>query len=96
MRLSRVAEDGGDETVPCPECGGELLTGSVAFPLLGAPKFAYRLKTLDVSVDLTARMCDRCGLVVFRACDPAPIREARSALRRASTPAAQQRTRKDT
>lgn len=80
-RLSRANDS--DEDLPCQECGGALVSGAVAFPVLGAPKFSYRLKTVDVSVDVGARMCDTCGLVVFRVADPGPIREARAAVRRA-------------
>lgn len=73
-----------DESVlPCPECGGDLIIGTVAFPFLGTPRFAYRLKTVDVAVDLTARLCVDCGCVVLRAQDAEPIRQARAALHRA-------------
>lgn len=77
---------GGDGAAarPCPECGGELVPGRVGFPLLGTPKFSYRVRTTEVTADIAATMCESCGLVTFRAADPSPVREARAALRRAA------------
>lgn len=74
----------------CAECGGELVAGSVGLPLLGSPRFAYRLGTMDVAVDVAARMCESCGLVVFRVANPGPIRDARRALQRAQGQGPQQ------
>jgi hypothetical protein len=67
----------------CPGCGGVQVSGSIGFPLLGAPKFSYKLRTLEVSVELAARMCESCGLVEFSAKDPKPVKDARAALLRA-------------
>lgn len=76
---------GGGDGAPaqqCPDCGGELVPGRVGFPLLGTPKFSYRVRTTEVTVDIAATMCESCGLVTFRAADPSPVREAHAALRR--------------
>lgn len=67
----------------CAECGGALVDGSVGFPVLGGPRFSYKVKTMSVSADITARMCETCGLVEFRVTDPRRIRTARDAMRRA-------------
>lgn len=82
------------DDLPCQQCGGAMISGGVAFPLLGAPKFSYRLKTVDVSVEIGARMCDTCGIVEFRVDDPKPIRDARAAARRASEQPAERWTRR--
>lgn len=74
---------GQDTDRRCPQCGGEQVTGSVGFPLRGAPKFSYKLRATEVSVEIVARMCESCGLVEFQAKDPRPIKDARAALRRA-------------
>lgn len=68
---------------PCPQCGQSMVEGSVGFPILGASKFNYRLRTVDISVEIAAHMCESCGFVMFQAPDPRPIREARAALGRA-------------
>lgn len=67
----------------CPRCGGVQVAGNVGFPLLGAPKFGYKLRATEVSVQVVARMCESCGLVEFWAKDPGPIKDARAALLRA-------------
>lgn len=85
MRSVRRLQSG-ESTIPCPSCGGSLVTGTVGMSLLGSPKFSYRLKTIDVSVDVAASMCESCGLVVFRVADPTPIRQARAALQRTVAP----------
>lgn len=82
MRSVRGRVQTGDSATPCPSCGGFVVTGSVSGSLLGTPRFSYRLKTVDVSVDVAASMCESCGLVVFRVPDPTPIRQARAALQR--------------
>lgn len=86
MRAVRRTAQSGETDKPCPSCGGFLVTGSVSMSLLGPPKFSYRLKTIDVSVDMAASMCESCGLVVFRVADPTPIRQARAALQRTVAP----------
>jgi len=63
----------------CPDCGGTVVEGSVALPVLGAPRFAYRLGTTEVSTDLAALMCVDCGTVRLRARDPERIRRAAAA-----------------
>lgn len=67
----------------CAECGGSLVDGSVAFPVLGGPRFSYKVKTMSVSAEIAARMCEACGHVEFRVTDPKRIRAARDAMRRA-------------
>lgn len=75
--------DRADERWTCTECGGVQVAGNIGFPLLGSPKFSYKVRTLEVSVEVVARMCESCGLVEFRAKDPRPVKDARAALQRA-------------
>lgn len=63
----------------CRDCGGELVEGSMALPVLGAPRFAYRLGTTEVTTEVAALMCVDCGTVRLRARDPARIRSAAAA-----------------
>ena len=63
----------------CPDCGGDLVEGAMALPVLGAPRFAYRLGTTEVSTDVAASMCADCGTVRLRARHPERIRGAAAA-----------------
>lgn len=63
----------------CRDCGGELVEGSMALPVLGAPRFAYRLGTTEVTTEVAALMCVACGTVRLRARDPERIRTAAAA-----------------
>ena len=84
IKGGRRHDSGADEERwKCTGCGGIQVAGSIGFPLLGAPRFSYKLRTLEVSVEVVARMCESCGLVEFRAKDPRPVKDARAALLRA-------------
>jgi hypothetical protein len=63
----------------CRDCGGSLVEGSMALPLLGSPRFAYRLGTTEVTTEVAALMCVDCGTVRLRARDPGRIRSAAAA-----------------
>jgi hypothetical protein len=63
----------------CSECGGDLVDGSMGLPLLGSPRFAFRLGTKEVQTDVLASMCRDCGRIDLRASDPGRIRAAASA-----------------
>lgn len=63
----------------CRDCGGSLVEGSMALPLLGSPRFAYRLGTTEVTTEVAALMCLDCGTVRLRARDPERIRNAAAA-----------------
>jgi hypothetical protein len=63
----------------CPDCGGDLVDGSMGLPLLGSPRFAFRLGTTEVQTDVLASMCRDCGRIDLRASDPGRIRVAASA-----------------
>ena len=60
----------------CRDCGGKLVEGSMALPLLGPPRFAYRLGTTEVTSEVAALMCLDCGTVRLRARHPERIRGA--------------------
>lgn len=74
----------GDDAAACRLCGGELVEGGVSIPLLGPPRFSYKVRTTEVTVPLEAALCLGCGHVTLRAPDTEPIRQAASALDRAS------------
>lgn len=63
----------------CPDCGGPLAEGTMALPVLGAPRFAYRLGTTEVSTEVAAHLCLDCGTVRLRARHPERIRSAAAA-----------------
>lgn len=63
----------------CHQCGGPLVEGSMALPLLGSPRFAYRLGTTEVTTEVAASMCQDCGTVRLRARNPERIRNAAAA-----------------
>ncbi len=67
----------------CSTCGGELLRGELGLPILGMPRFSYRVKTTTVDTEVDGFMCSRCGAVVLRARHPQRITLAHEALRRA-------------
>lgn len=60
----------------CHDCGGTLVEGSMALPLLGSPRFAYRLGTTEVTTEVAALMCLECGTVRLRGRNPDRIRNA--------------------
>lgn len=68
-----------EDRAACRDCGGELVEGSMALPVLGAPRFAYRLGTTEVTTEVAALMCVDCGTVRLRARDPGRIRGAAAA-----------------
>lgn len=68
------------DNLVCRECGGDLIRGSVGLAVIGAPKFTYRVRHLEVSVDLESYICERCGEVRLWAVDTTPIRRARAGL----------------
>lgn len=68
-----------EDRAACPDCGGDLVEGSMALPVLGAPRFAYRLGTTEVTTEVAALMCVDCGTVRLRARDPGRIRGAAAA-----------------
>ncbi|NGO08093.1 hypothetical protein G5C60_10645 [Streptomyces sp. HC44] len=69
-----------DDSAPaedvCRDCGGTLVEGSMALPLLGSPRFAYRLGTTEVTTEVAALMCLSCGTVRLRGRNPDRIRNA--------------------
>lgn len=67
----------------CRECGGELITGSLALPILGRARFAYSLRGRAIETDVDSHMCAKCGAITFHAADPERIRRAAEADRRA-------------
>jgi hypothetical protein len=54
-------------------------------PIFGGLRFVYRLGTNDVTTEVTARMCARCGHVDLIARDPETIVRAREAAQQART-----------
>lgn len=81
-RVDAAAERGFDRDT-CRDCGGDLVEGSMALPVLGAPRFAYRLGTTEVTTEVAALMCVDCGTVRLRARNPERIRNAAAAARTA-------------
>lgn len=65
----------------CPDCHGELVDGSMGLPLLGSPRFAFRLGAMEVTTEVRASMCRDCGRVLLHASDPDRIRVAAAAAR---------------
>ncbi|MPY57626.1 hypothetical protein [Streptomyces spongiae] len=71
--------NGPDDRTPadsCRDCGGTLVEGSMALPLLGSPRFAYRLGTTEVTTEVAALMCPSCGTITLRGRNPDRIRNA--------------------
>ncbi len=65
----------------CPLCGGTLIGGRLAIPIVGSLRFVYRLGTHEVATEVAGRMCTDCGHVQLTARDPAMIsRAVRAAL----------------
>jgi hypothetical protein len=72
-----VNDDGPEaETPPCLLCDGPTVRGTVGLTLLGAPKFTYKVRHLEVSVPLDTLLCQSCGEVRFRARDTTTVRQA--------------------
>lgn len=67
----------------CERCGGDVIAGTLALPMLGRARFAYSLRGRSVETELDSRMCVRCGAITFTAKDPERIRRAAAASRRA-------------
>jgi hypothetical protein len=65
----------------CPECGGSLLPGVVAMPIIGGLRFVYRAGTNEVATEVDAGLCANCGRVTLTARDPARIVQAQRAFR---------------
>ena len=74
----------GEVASACHLCGGELVEGGLAIPFLGPPRFTYKVKTVEVTVPVEASLCLGCGHVTLRAPDTEPVRQAATALDRAS------------
>jgi hypothetical protein len=60
----------------CPECGGDLVAGRIAVPIVGSLRFVYRLGTNEVATEVTAQLCGDCGRVRLQAKDPELILRA--------------------
>lgn len=66
----------------CASCGGRMIPGNIVLPILGAPKFAYRAKGLNVETQIDGLMCEKCGEVIFRAQNPERIKKIHDAMAR--------------
>lgn len=68
----------------CRLCGGELIPGMVALPVVGPAKFAYHLQGAPaIETEIDATMCAQCGAIDFTARDRERIRGAHTASLRA-------------
>ena len=67
----------------CARCGGELIAGSLALPMLGPAQFAYNLLGKSIETNVDALMCAQCGAVTFTAHDLKHIIQAHAAKQRA-------------
>ena len=63
----------------CSACGGEMIDGRVAMPIVGSLRFVFRLGTNEITTEILARMCGDCGHVELRGRDPGLIGRARRA-----------------
>ncbi|MBO8191559.1 hypothetical protein ITI46_07615 [Streptomyces oryzae] len=79
MTSSPVNDAGAPESEARCDCGGTLVAGSMALPLLGSPRFACRLGTTEVTTEVMAFMCSGCGTVRLRGRHPERIRNATAA-----------------
>jgi len=71
----------------CHLCGGDLIAGTVALPVVGQAKFAYRLPGIpSIETEIDGTMCTKCGAIAFIARDPQRIRAAHAAGVRARRP----------
>jgi hypothetical protein len=68
----------------CLLCDGPTVRGTVGLTLLGAPKFTYKVRHLEVSVPLETLLCQSCGEVRFRARDTGVVRQAHASESRAT------------
>jgi hypothetical protein len=69
-----------DPRASCRLCGGALIAGTVALPVVGQAKFAYRLPGVPaIETEIDGTMCAQCGAIAFTARDPARIRAAHAA-----------------
>lgn len=67
-------------SLSCHLCGGDVIAGTVALPVVGQAKFAYRLPGVPaIETEIDGTMCVVCGAVAFRARDPERIRAAHRA-----------------
>ncbi|MDQ6712404.1 MAG: hypothetical protein M3Z28_04350 [Candidatus Dormibacteraeota bacterium] len=73
----------------CHLCSGSLIAGTVALPVVGQAKFAYRLPGIPaIETEIDGTMCTACGAIAFTARDPKRIKAAHAAgvrARRAKT-----------
>jgi hypothetical protein len=70
----------GTPPATCRLCGGELIEGTVALPVVGQAKFAYRLPGIpSIETEIDGTMCASCGAIAFTARDPQRIRSAHAA-----------------
>jgi hypothetical protein len=73
-----------DPPPTCQLCGGALIAGTVALPVVGQAKFAYRLPGIPaIETEIDGTMCAQCGAIAFMARDPERIRAAHAAGMRA-------------
>ena len=64
----------------CHLCGGSLIEGTVALPVVGQAKFAYRLPGVpSIETEIDGTMCASCGAIAFTARDPKRIKAAHAA-----------------
>ncbi len=63
----------------CGQCGGAWTAGRLAVPIVGSLRFVYRLGSTEVSTEVAADLCARCGHVRLRARDPELIERAHRA-----------------
>lgn len=70
----------GGPPAACHLCGGDLIEGTVALPVVGQAKFAYRLPGIPaIETEIDGTMCAVCGAIAFTARDPGRIRGAHAA-----------------
>jgi len=78
--MTELVPDGGKGPGElCPVCRGRWIDGRVAIPIVGSPRFVYRLGTNEVATEVIARMCTDCGHVELRGREPDLIRRAEQA-----------------
>ena len=69
----------------CRRCGGSLLDGNIAMPVLGGLRFVLRVGTGEAATEVAAQMCAQCGEVTLRGRDPARIVQAQRAAKLGKT-----------
>jgi hypothetical protein len=64
----------------CRLCGGNLIPGVIALPVIGPAKFAYHLEGAPaIETEIDATMCAQCGAIDFTARNPGRISRAHAA-----------------